>query len=175
MDHFAVPEDELAAAATQRRLHRNFMGYTVKMGTDMLGVGTSSIGDIRGCFAQNVKKLSAYKQAIERGGFPIEKGYILNNDDLVRRAVITGLMCNFHLDTGEIEKRFGIDFSNYFARELEELAAPDGPVDHGFLSIHPDRLEVTGNGKLFVRNICMVFDSYLQDRLGGKPVFSRTV
>jgi len=175
MDHFALPGDELATAAAARRLHRNFMGYTVKMGTDMLGVGTSAIGDLRGSFAQNVKKLPSYYQAIDAGRFPIERGYLLNKDDRIRRDVIARLMCNFHLDRAEVEKVHGIDFGKYFGQELEELGRADGPVDHGFLEIHPDRLEVVGNGRLFIRNICMVFDRYLRSKATDKPLFSRTV
>jgi oxygen-independent coproporphyrinogen-3 oxidase len=175
MDHFALPGDELALAAENRTLHRNFMGYTVKMGTDMLGVGVSAIGDVRGSFAQNVKKLSAYYRALDGGAFPVEKGYLLDDDDRIRREVITRLMCNFHLSRTEIEERFGIDFGSYFAPELAELRAADGPVEHGFLEIHPDRLEVVGNGMLFIRNICMVFDRYLKEKRGDRPVFSRTV
>lgn len=174
MDHFALPEDELATAMARKKLHRNFMGYTVRMGTDMVGVGVSSIGDLRGSFAQNVKKLPAYYQAVAEGRFPIERGYLLDQDDRIRREVITRLMCNFHLDRGEIENTFGIDFARYFAPELEELARRDGPVEHGFLEIHADRLEVVGQGRLFIRNICMTFDRYLKSK-GDKPLFSRTV
>ncbi len=175
MDHFALPDDELATAMAKKRLHRNFMGYTVKMGTDMLGVGISSIGDVRGAFAQNVKKLPAYYQAVAEGRFPIERGYVLDRDDVIRREVITRLMCNFHLDRSEVERRFGIDFGSYFETELAELAGPDGPVSHGFLRIHPDHLEVVGNGRLFIRNICMTFDRYLRNKQSDKPLFSRTV
>lgn len=175
MDHFALPDDELALAVRNRRLHRNFMGYTVKMGSDMLGVGVSSIGDVRGAFAQNEKKLSTYYAALDAGKFPIERGYRLDADDVVRRDVISRIMCNFYLDRAEVESRLGIDFAAYFAREIEELSAPDGPVSHGFLEIRPDGLEVVGNGRLFVRNIAMVFDRYLRTKTGDKPVFSRTV
>jgi oxygen-independent coproporphyrinogen-3 oxidase len=175
MDHFALPEDELVQAMSNKRLHRNFMGYTVKMGSDMVGVGVSAIGDVRGSFAQNVKKLSTYGQAIGAGRFPIERGYLLSDDDSLRREVITRLMCNFYLDVREIEKRFGIDFASYFAVELGELRAADGPVDHGFLAIQPQHLEVLPPGRLFVRNVCMVFDHYLRTKTSDKPVFSRTV
>jgi oxygen-independent coproporphyrinogen-3 oxidase len=175
MDHFALPEDELATAVARRRLHRNFMGYTVRMGTDMVGVGASAIGDIRGSFAQNVKKLPLYYRAIEERRFPIERGYLLDRDDLIRREVITQLMSNFYLDRAEIERSFGIDFADYFETELDELTGPDGPVSHGFLEIHPDRLEVVGQGTLFVRNIAMFFDRYLRHRKLDKPVFSQTI
>jgi len=175
MDHFALPEDELATAIASRTLHRNFMGYTVKKGSDMVAVGISGIGDVQGVFAQNVKKLSDYYQALDEGRFPVERGYALDRDDLIRREVISRIMCNFHLDRREIETRFGIDFGSYFAPELAALASPDGPVAHGFLEIHPDHLEVVGNGRLFVRNVAMVFDRYLKTKGKDKPIFSRTV
>jgi len=175
MDHFALPGDELVAAMHDRRLHRNFMGYTVKNAGDMLGCGISAIGDVQGAFAQNAKKLPHYYDAISAGRFPIEKGYPLSDDDRLRREVILQLMCNLRLERGRVEEQFGIDFAAYFATELAELSAPDGPVEHGFLEITPERLEVRGNGRLFLRNICMVFDRYLRDKRRDKPTFSRTV
>jgi oxygen-independent coproporphyrinogen-3 oxidase len=175
MDHFALPDDEMVRAVARRRLHRNFMGYTVSPGGDMLGVGVSAIGDVQASFAQNAKKLSTYYDRIDSGSFPVERGYLLSRDDEIRREVITRLMCNFYLDRAEIERRFGIGFGDYFATELEELAGPEGPVRHGFLEIHPDRLEVVGHGKLFVRNVCMVFDRYLRAKDPDRPTFSRTV
>jgi oxygen-independent coproporphyrinogen-3 oxidase len=175
MDHFALPDDEMVVAMRERRLHRNFMGYTVKRGGDMLGLGTSAIGDVQGALAQNVKKLTTYRQAIEDGRFPIERGVRLDGDDLVRREVITRLMCNLHLDQAEIETRFGISFPDYFAEELDELRRPEGPVEHGFLEIAAGHLKVVGQGSLFIRNICMVFDRYLRKDGPDKPVFSRTV
>jgi oxygen-independent coproporphyrinogen-3 oxidase len=174
MDHFALPGDELAQAAAARRLHRNFMGYTTRPATDMLGTGVSAIGDVRGAFAQNLKKLPDYYSAIDSGRFPIERGYALSPDDLLRRYVITELMCNFHLDRAVVEQRFSVDFSRYFARELADLADGPGPVADGFLTITRDSLDVTPRGRLFVRNICMTFDKYLPAH-AGRPVFSRTI
>ena len=175
MDHFALPEDELAQALAKRRLHRNFMGYTVKMGRDMVGVGVSAIGDLAGSFAQNVKKLSTYHAALAAGRFPIERGYVLDRDDRIRREVITRLMCNFHVDCRNVERQFGVDFAQYFATELDELRAPEGPAAHGFVHIDPEQIEVVGDGRLFVRNVCMVFDSHLRRKAPGERVFSRTV
>ena len=100
---------------------------------------------------------------------------MLDSDDVIRREVITRIMCNFHLDVREVEAAFGIDFGSYFATELEELARPDGPVAHGFLEIRPDGLDVVGDGRLFVRNVCMTFDRYLRAKPTDKPLFSRTV
>jgi oxygen-independent coproporphyrinogen-3 oxidase len=173
MDHFALPGDEMARAARARTLHRNFMGYTVKPAPDMLGAGVSAIGDVAGAFAQNVKKLSSYYSALDAGRFPIERGYRLSPDDHVRRHVITQLMCNFHLDGAAVSGRFGIDFDSYFARELQELRA--GPLADGFLEMDAGRLDLTPRGRLFVRNVCMVFDRHLREKAAATPVFSRTV
>jgi len=173
MDHFALPEDELAQAMARGTLHRNFMGYTTKVASDMLGVGVSAIGDVRGAFAQNQKKLSTYYAALTAGEFPIERGFELSPDDHIRRAVITQLMCNFVLRKDEVARRFDLDFDRYFALELAELAA--GPAEEGFVRLTPDRIEVTPLGQLFVRNVCMTFDAYLRRPKEGRPVFSRTV
>jgi oxygen-independent coproporphyrinogen III oxidase len=174
MDHFALADDELAVAARERRLHRNFMGYTTRRAMDMVGVGLSAIGDVAGAFAQNVKKLPAYYNAIDAGRFPIERGYILTDDDTVRRQVITELMCNFFVDRIAVEEKFGIDFNRYFSSELETLTAPGGPVSDGFLQITPYGLEVADDGRLFVRAICMHFDRYLRLH-ADRPTFSRTI
>ena len=173
MDHFALPEDEMARAARTRTLHRNFMGYTVKTAPDMLGVGVSAIGDVAGAFAQNVKKLSTYYEALDASRFPVERGYVLSADDHLRRHVITQLMCNFYVDGRAVSERFEVDFDHYFARELEELR--QGPVAHGFVELFGSSVTLTPNGRLFARNVCMVFDRYLREKSGEKPIFSRTV
>lgn len=174
MDHFALPGDELARAAATRTLHRNFMGYTTRPAANMVGVGVSAIGDVEGAFAQNLKKLPAYYEAIDAGRFPIDRGYALAPDDLLRRYVISQLMCNFYLDVNAVQAQFSVDFGRYFAAELAELTAPEGPVADGFLTVDDDAIAVTPRGRLFVRNICMTFDRYLPAH-AGRRVFSRTV
>ncbi|HTM57835.1 MAG TPA: oxygen-independent coproporphyrinogen III oxidase [Candidatus Udaeobacter sp.] len=176
MDHFAKPDDELARAQARRTLHRNFMGYTVQSATDLFGVGISAIGDAQGAYAQNTKKLPEHAAAVSAGRFPIARGRRLDDDDLVRRYVILQLMCNFHLDTAEVERRFGVDFHARFAGEIERLTGADSPSAHGLVSVTDDAIEVTPLGRLFVRNVAMIFDRYLAGRLASeKPVFSRTV
>jgi oxygen-independent coproporphyrinogen-3 oxidase len=174
MDHFALPDDDLAEAARARRLHRNFMGYTTRPAPDSVGVGVSAIGDVSGAFVQNHKTLARYYEAIDAGRFPVERGYALTSDDQLRRFVIGELMCNFRLDRAEVRARFGIEIETYFAGELASLREPEGPVADGLLEIAPDALTVTGRGRLFVRNICMAFDQYLAAH-AGRPVFSRTI
>jgi oxygen-independent coproporphyrinogen-3 oxidase len=176
MDHFARPEDDLARAQEERRLHRNFMGYTVQRVPDLVGVGISAIGDVQGAYAQNTKKLTEYAAAVTDGRFPIARGRRLDPDDELRRYVILQLMCNFHLDVAEVERRFRVKFAEAFADELALLARPESPVAHELLRVTPEALEVTPRGRWFVRNICMVFDRYLAARTAGdRPVFSRTL
>lgn len=177
MDHFALPSDDMARAVESRTLHRNFMGYTVKSTSDLVALGVSAIGDVQGAFVQNTKKLPEYYAAIDSGRFPVERGYALDRDDEIRRCVITELMCNFHLDVTAIEARFGVDFHEYFARELQELSAgEESPMADGLVTVERDSIDVQPLGRMFVRNICMAFDKYLAARTAGpKPVFSRTV
>ncbi len=172
MDHFALPDDELAVAARNRTLHRNFMGYTVKPATDMVAFGISGIGDIQGAFVQNEKKLSRYYEAIDSGELPIQRGYVLDDDDLIRRHVITQLMCNFRILKVDVTERFQIDFDSYFKDSIALLAEP---IEAGFIEIDDDGITVNDRGRLFVRNVCMAFDSYLDTKSPEKRVFSRTV
>ena len=177
MDHFALPTDEMARALDTHSLHRNFMGYTVKSTSDLVAAGVSAIGDVQGAFVQNTKKLPEYYEAVDAGRFPIERGYQLSTDDEIRRFVITELMCNVRLDVGAVERRFSIRFAEYFRSELASLTEGDtSPAADGLITVTADRIEVRPVGRMFVRNICMVFDKYLASRTGGaKPVFSRTV
>lgn len=174
MDHFALPDDDLGRAASAGTLHRNFMGYTTRPATDMVGAGVSAIGDVAGAFAQNTKKLSTYYAALDAGRFPVERGFVLDADDELRRHVITQVMCNFRVRASDIAERFGVDFDRYFAAEREALAA--GPGTDGLIRFEADGLFVTPRGRSFVRNICMEFDRYLKTkRPAHGPVFSRTV
>lgn len=174
MDHFALPDDELARASSARVLHRNFMGYTTQPASDQIGFGTSAIGDVRGAYAQNTKKLSTYYACIDAARLPIERGLVLTDEDKIRRYAISQLMCNFHLEAAEVERRFGVRFREYFAHELDELQRPGGPVSYGFVEVMRDAIEVLAPGRRFVRNVCMTFDPYLRKH-AQKPVFSRTV
>ena len=173
MDHFALPSDSLARAARERTLHRNFMGYTTHPAQDSIGFGVSAIGEVGGAFAQNTKKLTRYEEALAQGLPPVERGFERSRDDVIRRDVIQSLMCNFHLDVRAIEREHGIDFASYFAEPLRELDA--GPGAHGFVRRDGDAIDVTDDGRLFVRNVCMVFDAYLARHEGETQRFSRTV
>lgn len=174
MDHFALPDDELAHAFAEGSLHRNFMGYTTRAGSDLLGMGVSSISSVGNMYAQNVKKLTRYAAAIEQGELPTERGFLLSKDDLIRRKVIQDLMCRRTLHKAEFRDEFGIDFDTYFAEELEGLAPM---IADELLTRTPETLELTFLGRLLNRNIAMVFDAYFQakKREGRKQLFSRTL
>ena len=174
MDHFARPDDELARARHAGRLRRNFQGYTVIPGDDVLGLGISAIGDVRGAYVQNEKKLSTYEAAVTAGVLPVARGVARSADDDVRRAVIHELMCNMRVDTGAVEREFGIDFASYFADDLAELGEHERA---GMVRVSPERIDVTPVGELFIRNLAMCFDRYQREKhaTAAKPVFSRTV
>ena len=171
MDHFAKPEDELCIAQREKTLYRNFQGYTTKAGCDLYGFGVTSISMVGNCYAQNQKTLDAYYGAIDAGIMATHKGYELNHDDLLRRHIITRLMCDFELGKKDVEAQYGINFDDYFSKELKRLE----PLrDDGLLALHPDRIEITDSGRILVRNIAMVFDAYLN--VPGKEMkFSRTI
>jgi oxygen-independent coproporphyrinogen-3 oxidase len=171
MDHFAVPEDPLARARRDRTIQRNFMGYTTQAGTDLCAFGVSSISATDRVYAQNTKKLPIHTRAVESGELPVERGYVLSDEDRLRRAVICAFMCHGHLEKAPLEEQFGIDFDDHFAAELSELL----PMERdGLLHLRGDRIEVTLLGNIFVRNIGMVFDTYLRAP-HVQPAFSRTL
>ena len=174
LDHFARPDDELAVARGQHRLRRNFQGYAIVPAPDVIGLGISAIGDVQGAYVQNVKKLSEYEEAIGDGRLAVARGVVRSADDEVRRYVIHELMCNFHLRVEQVERRFGIDFHDYFAADLELLRAHER---EGMVRIDPDAIRVTPLGELFIRNLAICFDRYWRARHAGRdePVFSRTV
>ncbi|MFO6423387.1 oxygen-independent coproporphyrinogen III oxidase [Motilimonas sp. KMU-193] len=171
MDHFAKPEDELARAQAQGILHRNFQGYTTQGDTDLLGLGVSSISQIGDCYSQNQKDLKAYYQQVEQLGHAQWKGVALSEDDLIRRAVIKQLICNFNLSFEAIEQDFDIDFKAYFATDLA-LLKPF--VDDQLVSIDESGIQVEAKGMLLIRNICMCFDVYLRQR-AHQQQFSRVI
>lgn len=171
IDHFALPGDELSRALDERRLHRNFMGYAVVPAADMIGLGVSAIGEVGNCYAQNEKRPVMYYKALDEGKFATHTGIRLSQDDQVRRWVIRQLMCNFHLDFSELERRFGVAYASYFEEE-ERVLSP--LYAEGFLRHDDAGLTVLPIGRAFIRNICMAFDAYLRkaDHFKG---FSRTV
>jgi oxygen-independent coproporphyrinogen-3 oxidase len=169
MDHFALPDDELALAQKEGHLHRNFQGYTTHAHCDLLAFGVSSIGNVGNTFSQNVKTLDEYYAAIEKNTLPIERGLVLNRDDLIRQDVITRLICQFALNFNEIDQTWNIQSTDYFASELITL---EQMQKDGLLELSEGGLQVTQPGRLLIRNICMVFDKYLPE---AKHRFSRAI
>ncbi|HEY0840051.1 MAG TPA: oxygen-independent coproporphyrinogen III oxidase [Vulgatibacter sp.] len=176
MDHFAREDDELALAQKERRLSRSFQGYTVRPAPDIVAVGATAIADLRGAYAQNVRPLGEYYDAIRAGRFATERGAWLTDDDRLRRDAITSIMCNFHLDLRTLAQKHGVDAEALLAPSVEKLREME---DDGLVRLAPGEVEVTEAGQSFVRNVAMAFDAWLDRMPPGKkgklPVFSRTV
>ena len=171
MDHFAKPDDEMAVALREKKLYRNFQGYSTNAGTDLYGMGITSIGQIGDIFAQNYKKEKEYFNALEEGIFPIERGYQLTEDDKIRREVIMKIMCDFELDFKKMSSRFNINFNEYFKYGLGNFREM---VDDGLVELTNDYIKVTDMGRLLIRNIAMNFDGYIE-RKEDNARYSRTV
>ncbi len=161
MDHFAKPDDELCIAQQQGKLYRNFQGYATHADCDLVGMGITSIGTIDNSFAQNVKTLDEYQALIENEKLPIFRGVIIDNDDLLRRDVIMQLICHFDLKFADIETKHSIDFNTYFSSELDRLSTMH---NDGLIELNNQSIQVTAKGRLLIRNICMIFDRYLNDK-----------
>ena len=176
LDHFALPDDEIAVALGQERLQRNFMGYTTRRGEDLVSFGVSSIGEVAGCFVQNAPGEFDYEDAVQRSGFAVVRGHELTAEDRLRRDVILTLMCNGILRKAAIASRHGIAFDEVFARELAELRPLE---DDGLVRLEADAIRVTRLGQMFLRNVALPFDRYFRERSAGggaeKKTFSRTI
>jgi oxygen-independent coproporphyrinogen-3 oxidase len=173
MDHFARPEDELAVAQRNRTLHRNFQGYTTKAGADLYGMGVSAISSIGEAYAQNRREVPAYQSAIGERGIATMRGYRLSPDDLIRRAAIGRLLCHTVIPKRDMEREFSISFDDYFAPELQRL---EEPRSEGLVILDTDEIRVTPLGRIFIRNVAMVFDRYLREQqMDQRPLFSKTL
>jgi len=171
MDHFAKPEDELAVALREKKLYRNFQGYSTHAGADLYAMGATSISQFGRVYAQNYKKEKKYLAALDKNILPTARGYYLSDDDMLRRRVITKLMCDFELDFNSIENEFDIDFETYFnwgLGNLKEMIADDLVV------IENRSLKVTPMGRMLIRNIAINFDGYIE-REEDNARYSRTV
>jgi len=170
MDHFAREDDELAIAQRQKTLQRNFQGYSTRGGADIYAFGMSSISQTDDIYWQNQQELPDYYVELDQGKHPISKGYLLTEDDRIRRVTIMRLMCDLSLNFKAMSKSLGIDFPQYFAGELASLTdlEADGLLDTG-----PDGFVVTDVGRLLIRNIAMRFDAYLPAEKERR--FSKTI
>lgn len=173
MDHFAKPTDELAREQKEKKLQRNFQGYSTKAGADLYGFGMSAISHFGRTYAQNAKELDAYEAFVREGKFPVVRGYRMTHDDEIRKHVIMRLMCDMEIDISDVEQRFGIQFSEYFAQALEQLQEF---VSYDLVRLGTQSISVTDVGHYVIRNIAMCFDAYLGHfAQPHQPVFSRTI
>ena len=160
MDHFALAGDSMVKAQQEGTLQRNFQGYSTNADTDLVAIGVSSIGSIADTYSQNSPKIDDYREMIKSKKLPLVRGFVMSDEDRLRKQVIGQLICHFRLDIKNIEEDWAIDFKKYFESELKEL---DEMVQDGLVSIDDNYITVEARGRLLIRNICMVFDQYLKD------------
>jgi oxygen-independent coproporphyrinogen III oxidase len=173
MDHFAKENDELAVSQRNRTLHRNFQGYTTKAGADLYGMGITAISGIQETYAQNHRDLPSWEKSVQERGVATMRGYHLSQDDIIRREVISRLLCHTVIVKDEISKKFGINFDEYFAPELDHLKMPQ---EDGLVVINDKEIRTAWLGRIFIRNLAMVFDPYLEkQQLAARPLFSKTL
>ncbi|PJB11823.1 MAG: oxygen-independent coproporphyrinogen III oxidase [Flavobacteriales bacterium CG_4_9_14_3_um_filter_40_17] len=167
MDHFALPEESLSVALKNGRLHRNFMGYTTTNTKLLIGLGVSSIGDSWSAFGQNIKTLKDYMAAVNAGDFPVYRGHLLTDEDLVIRKHILNLMCRF--ETSWINREDSIEDIDTILDRLQD------PIEDGFVNLTHGGIQITPQGRPYVRNVCMAFDKRLHNHNMDKPTFSQTI
>ncbi len=170
MDHVALPTDPLAVALSRGTLRRNFMGYTTGRGLDILGIGVSAISSIGSSYSQNEKGLTAYQETVKRGTLPLARGFLLEQDDQIRRELILALFCNFRADLNELSKQFGLDVRTHLATDIEKLSPF---IADNLVMVTNATIQVTDLGRFFIRNLCMVFDRYLESDAATR--YSRTI
>ena len=171
MDHFALPDDDLARAQQAGTLHRNFQGYTLHGNADLLGMGVSSISQIGAFYGQNFKTLPLWQDSLADRRIPIERGYALNSDDLIRRDAIMQLLCDMRIDFASLESRHHIPAAEYFAHEISALKEHE---QDGLVSLHADGVTLTDRGRLVARSLAAVFDLYQRSE-SDRPRYSRII
>ncbi|MGI9278396.1 MAG: oxygen-independent coproporphyrinogen III oxidase [Endozoicomonas sp.] len=173
MDHFALPDDELAIAQETGTLHRNFQGYTTHCHCDLVAMGVSSISKVGGVYAQNHVDMESYQNAIDEGRLPVYRGLTMHRDDEIRQSVINELICHFKLDFAEVEQRFDLRFNDYFSESLEALKPM---ANDGLLTLTGKGIQIEPRGKMLIRNICMQFDGYFkQQKQQQQNLYSKVI
>ena len=170
MDHFAKPDDELALAQKNGTLYRNFQGYSTQSECDLIAMGITSISKVGDSYCQNVKTIKEYEERIDNGHLPMFRGIGLTADDLLRREIISQLICHFNLDIPRVENQYNIKFTEYFDVEFSEL---EQMQQDGLLNYSNTHIQVLPVGKFLIRNICMIFDKYLRE--SGEKRFSKVI
>lgn len=165
IDHYAKSQDSLAIAKRNKTLQRSFMGYTVGRAGNLIGIGPSALSEFGSYYTQNVYTYSEYYQSLDRNEFPVFRGFVLSDDDVLRRDIMHRLLCHFQLDFKSIEETYDIDFTAYFQKELGHLR---DLIEDGLIEISDKAIHVTSRGEFFVRHVCMAFDKYLEKQ----PVYS---
>jgi len=171
MDHFALPNDELALAKQNGTLQRNFQGYSTHADTDLIGMGMTSIGKVNDCFIQNQHTEESYFEVIDDTALAVKRGYKLSKDDCIRRDVIQALMCQNKVVIADLTKKYSINFFEYFEKEMISLASM---VDDKLVSFNEKEIIVTNAGQLLLRNIAMLFDAYIKP-VQEQIIFSKTI
>lgn len=171
MDHFAKPDDELAVALREKKLYRNFQGYSTHAGSDLYAMGITAISQIGDIYSQNYKTEKEYFQALDAEKIPIAKGYRMNEDDILRKFVIMRLMCDFELDYAAIENKFNIDFKKYFGWGLNNLKQFE---EDNLVELTSNKIIIKDMGKLLIRNVAMNFDGYIE-RKEDTAKYSKTL
>lgn len=172
MDHFAKPDDSLSQAAVKGDLHRNFQGYTTCKDADLIGLGVSAISQIDDVYCQNTRSLRDYQQWLGQDILPLQYGVQLTQDDLIRREAIMALICHFNLDFEALRAHYGIDPTHYFAAEIVRM---NELAKLGLVKSTSSGFQVTPQGRLVIRKVCMVFDRYLSEAQAGGRRFSRII
>ncbi len=174
LDHYVLPNDDLAVAQRDGKLQRNFQGYSLLLADDLVGMGVSSISQVGDYYVQNARELDAYYDEIARGRLPIHRGYCTSSEDRLRRHVIMSLICNLSLDLDSCEVPGGTSFWQHFGEEAETLREMEAD---GLLSLEEGAIRVTEQGRPFLRNVCMVFDQYLNppDAAANAPRYSAVI
>jgi oxygen-independent coproporphyrinogen-3 oxidase len=158
MDHFAKPNDELAVAQREKKLQRNFQGYSTRAGSDIYAFGMSGVSQVPDAYWQNEKELPKWQTAVDAGKVPLHKAYFVTEEDKIRRETIMRTMCDLSLDFNAMSQKFGINFEQHFGKELAALAPYEAD---GLVKRNASGLDVTDAGRLFIRNIAMCFDNTL--------------
>jgi|TARA_B110000902_G_scaffold264998_1_gene348017 oxygen-independent coproporphyrinogen-3 oxidase len=171
MDHFVKPDDELAQARKNRRLQRNFQGYSTSLAADLIGVGPSSISQFAGSYFQNEKNLDDYYNALNNQRLPVSQGFTMSEEDRLRNFVIMNIACQLSINFEEVKQKFDIDFQQHFASSIKQLQPF---IDDGLATISQSEISISEQGQLVLRNICMLFDEYLSTN-PNENSFSRTI
>jgi oxygen-independent coproporphyrinogen-3 oxidase len=174
MDHYVLPGDELAIAQQEGRLQRNFQGYSLHLADDLLGLGVSAISQLGDFYVQNERNLDTYYTLIDQGRLPASRGCKVTDEDKLRRFIIMSLICELKLDIAECARRFDIDFGTKFDAQIHALRAMEAD---GLLQLSADEIQITERGRPFLRNVCMLFDAYLDSDPGPthSSIYSATI